>query len=65
MWYSVFPAIRAYLLPIYLGNLVPKKEGGSAMEVKLSTALKDLGIVAKALAIVSKAGLDVLALIKD
>jgi len=35
------------------------------MKVKLSNALKELGKVAKALAIVSKAGLEVLALVKD
>jgi hypothetical protein len=34
------------------------------MKAKLSIALKELGTVAKALAIVSKAGLEVLALIK-
>lgn len=33
------------------------------MKAKLSTVLKEFGKVAKALAIVSKAGLDVLALI--
>ena len=32
------------------------------MKVKLSTALKDIGKVAKVLAIVSKAGLEVLSL---
>ena len=34
------------------------------MKAKLSKALKDLGTVAKALAIVSKAGLEVLSLVK-
>ena len=35
------------------------------MKAKLSTALRDLGKVAKALAVVSKAGLEVLSLFKD
>lgn len=34
------------------------------MEVKLSTALKELAKVAKVLAVVSKAGLEVISLIK-
>lgn len=40
------------------------RKGGSAMKEKISLVLQGLGKVAKALAIVSKAGLEVLALIK-
>ncbi len=40
------------------------RKGGSAMKEKLSHALKELGKVAKVLAIVSDAGLKVLALFK-
>ena len=57
----IFPQ-RAYDLPLTLGR--KSRKGGSAMKAKLSIALKALGKVAKALAIVSKAGLEVLALIK-
>ena len=47
----------------YLWDFDPRK-GGDTMKKKLSIALNDLSKIAKALTIVSKAGLDVLSLIK-